>query len=349
MKRLLVLLAAVALVALVGCNSSSNILGGGGTDPNTAQVLQVAQTDETADPVASGVLDENETIQAAPQIGSASSLSISMLIDSTLNVCWFRRLTHTVPTWSATGDTSNKLVTFTRRNNGLFLAELCNNHGHGRDRGGRDTLLYHKPYQVTWTRQALYQKLAVVSPDSGEDDGSEITRWVLKAVSLAHIDQNADSPFIASPRIVSVTISGDTSGVPASVTFTDPTVLFDPHTLPAFAPNDSVQVTVVTDNPTAEMAFIHFDFGMMNAGGRHMALAWRRPLTFNGTAFVGSFKVRPGFAEGHFRGRRVRQAVWVDVLNKSTIYDTTAPYAADGWGLPYRFRAPRTGSTLAMQ
>ena len=129
------------------------------------------------------------------------------------------------------------------------------------------------------------------------------------------------------------------------MTFTDPAALIDIATLPRFDDGDSVTVKVYTSDPANEAAFIHFD--QSNSMGPK---AWRRPLAFNGSdAFVGTFRVRPGHGGGHFRGRRVRQAVWVDVLNRDTLRDTDAPYAADGWGLPYRLRGPGgPGHTASM-
>src|SRR5205823_14998443 len=140
---------------------------------------------------------------------------------------------NTSRTLTASGDSANMTMVLTRTNDGTFVGRLCAYRGH--TFGGGDSVLYRKGFRTTCTRSAVLQSVPDVEPDSGEEG----THWVLKQVSLAYSRQ--DSPLVASPRISKITISGtDTSGAPASVAFTDPSALFDPHGLPVFASGTQV-------------------------------------------------------------------------------------------------------------
>ncbi|MBI5838365.1 MAG: hypothetical protein HZB25_14090 [Candidatus Eisenbacteria bacterium] len=340
MKRLtLLLLAILAMAALAGCNSSSSV-NPGATDANKFEVAAVVSADESADPDLAGIsLDDEPMEELGPGMGSGFAGALAIVPDS-VRICWYRHLSHTTKDVSATGDTTLMTVTVSRMNDGVLRGQVCERGGKGRGRGdGRDTVLYTKNYSVTWTRSAELAKVAVAS-----EENEEHSRWKLLRTTLAHTTQTA--PSVPTPQILSVTVIGrDSLGAPDSVVFTDPGAMFDPRTLPLFGPGDNVVVKVVTDSPADRMVFMHFDMASSDRG-RCQRLGL--PFIAAQNAFVGVFKVaRPHHGNG--RGMapasedakvRPRSAVWVDVISKATIRDTEAPYAATGWGVPYRLRRP---------
>lgn len=345
MKRMnLALMALAASLALAGCNSSNSLLGGGGDGGDKAvnqartEASTLIATDESADPNAYGLYDESESemspsLSDRPWFQSASKDSA--------RPCWFRRLSRTVRTVTAVGNTLQQTVTLSRSNSGVFIVKMCVGSGGGHQSSGDgDSVLFRKGFKTTWTRMAQLEK--VPGDPSGDGHGNtreteEGSHWRLKLVSLASSVQ--DSPSVSSPRILKVTVSGeDSSGAPLSREFTDPTVLFDPSTLPRFAKDSPVTVSVQTDDAASEVCFIHFD--QANGGRGH---GGRRPLAYNSAtqSFEGVFDVKGGSGEGHFRGMRVRQGIWIDVLTKATFTSATEPYASAGWGIPYHLDGPR--------
>lgn len=356
MKRLnLTLLALAVSLALAGCNSSNSLLGGGNNNGGDAlnqaktQVATLVAADESADPNAYGLYDDAEQEMVPSLTGHAWFQSASK---DSARPCWFRHLSRTSRTVTAVGDTLVQTVTLTRSNSGEFVVGLCGG-GHGgghKGPGEGDSVLFRKGFKTTWTRVAQLEKVPAdtsgheqgdhrVGEHGNTGDNEEGSHWRLKLVSLASSVQ--DSPSVSSPRIVKVTVSGqDSSGAPVSRDFTDPTELFDPSLLPRFAKDSPVMVSVQTDDAASQVCFIHFDQdnGFRGHGGR-------RPLAYNpaNNAFEGTFDVKGGSGEGHFRGKRVRQGIWVDVLTKTSISSPDAPYAAAGWGIPYRLDGPGHG------
>lgn len=330
MKRAaLFLLPVLALAAFAGCNTVSSVTTPGGNNSNTTvpQALQaVIAADETNDPVASGAYGGStgqDELGAAEASSVTPSYAASLVLPDSTRLNWWRKINSFDYTLGKGGDSDSVSVSVSRTLSGVLNGKLVHRHGKP------DTLLFSKPFGVTWSRSAIYRKLPV-SDGRDEDD----SKWMVTALSLAHAVQTAPTG-VTLPAIQSVTVSGhDSSGAAVSVTFTDPTRLYAPGSLPNFPVGDSVQVKVVTDGDgTGQLAFIHFDFE--NSG---KCQTWRRPLAYNVAdgGFVGSFKVREGYGGRHPHGIRARSAVWVDVLSKATLFDTTAPYAGDAWGVPYR-------------
>jgi hypothetical protein len=325
MRRLtLILLIATMVAALAGCNSSTKPAG---TDLNKVQVSDLVSADESADPNLAGMNLADETDLSAADV--QGMFGVLAAIPDTVKVCWFRHLSQTDKTVEVTGDSTLETATLTRTNVGALRGTDCTPH---RGAHADTTPLFDKAYTVTWTRMAQFTKMPATS-DAFEDGG----HWKLVRTSLAHSTQS--SPAVATPVIQSVTISGrDTLGLPISVVFTDPTAMFDPATLPWFAPGDTVNLKILTDNPANQLAFIHFDMASSDRGR-----CQRMPIRYVAAdnAFEAVFPVmRPQHGGGHANGRRVRTAVWVDVMTKTTIRDTTEPYAATGWGIPYRLPRP---------
>jgi hypothetical protein len=331
-RTALLLTLLLGLAALAGCNSSSTLSPGVTTLAGDAAVVGVVRLDESADPAAAGVIGgdtaPDEWVDSEP--GRAAGFAgVAEILPDTSRILWWRKVTSYETNITRSGTADSVLVSALRTNTGLFKGRL---HLKGR----RDTLVYEKPYAMNWTRTAVFVKGVA-------DSGEEGTRWVLRSISLA---SGVQVPVIATtPVIRSVVVSGNVGGTPTSVTFDDPGKLYDAASLPRFDIGDSVSVRVFTDGTDAgQLAYIHFD-----RNGDDRGRAWRRPLAFNSAtgAFEGSFRVREGFGKGHKKQLRPRSAVWVDVLSRDTIYDTTAPYAATCWGLPYRL-VRRGGHDLAM-
>jgi len=332
MKRLLLMfLAALAVLAFAGCNTTSSVTTPGNNNGNTstvpASLSPVLANDETADPAGAGVYGGSDGLG---EIGSSDEAVITgafapgLAIPDSIRLVWWRKINSFNYTLTRSGDTDSVAVSVSRTLNGVFNARYVHR------KNKPDTLLYSKPFGVTWNRSAVFKKLPFSLSSSGEDG----TMWQLVLVSLAHAVQISPTG-VTLPAIQSVTLTGhDSSGAPLSVTFNDPTQLYDPRTLPMIPVGDSVSVKVVTDgNDSNQLAFIHFDWD-----GAALSTCWRRPLAYNSTdgAFEGSFKVREGFGGRHPGHLRARSAVWVDVITKATLDDTTAPYAGDAWGVPYR-------------
>jgi hypothetical protein len=323
MKRtalLLTLLLAVA--ATSGCNSTSN--PSGGTDLNKGLVADLVGLDESADPNLAGMnlTDEPEAADS-PGRGFASLLAA---IPDSVRVCWYRHLSNTSKSVEVTGDSTLMTATLVRTNVGALKGLDCSPRPWRG--GGHDTTLFDKAYTVSWTRMAQFTKTAAASEDNEED-----SRWKLVSTSLAHTTLIAPADAVP-PQITAVTLSGrDTLGAPMSVSFTDPTLLFNPATLPLFAEGDTVRIKVFTDAPANQVAFIHFDMASSDRGR-----CQRRPLLYVPAdgAFEGVFRIAKGHGQFHHNGRRVRSAVWVDVMTRATLRDDTAPYSATGWGVPYR-------------
>ncbi|HVP38084.1 MAG TPA: hypothetical protein VMS93_02755 [Candidatus Saccharimonadales bacterium] len=336
MKRLtLVLLAAVALIALGGCGSS-NLSSPSSSNPNVgdATLTSILPLDQSDDPLASGMLGgtdsgPDETVDGAPGLLPGSAMLQDVLPDSS-RILWWRKVTSFTTNFSKSGTPDSVFVVAQRTNTGQFLGLVHLAHPR------RDSLLYRKDYQMSWTRSAIYTKQPVPTANCEEN-----THWLLKSLTLA----DGVTPGVSSPAISRVVVSGNGQSGPTSVTFDDPTKMYQPGSLPLFQIGDSILVQVFTDGSDAnQRAFIHFDIAASDKGR-----TWRRPMAYNPAtgAFEGSFVVREGWGKNHFGMVRPRSAVWVDVLSKATIYDTTAPYAANCWGVPYRlFRHQGDGLAL---
>lgn len=315
LRRILLLLVSGGAAALLaGCTSSTN--PGTNTNSNMDAALQgVVAADETADPNASGVMDADEITD--DPAGAPVLVGPLAAVPDTARVIWWRTLTSTNFAINGSGTADSEYVTAQRNNTGLF-------HGRLRRHAQADSVLYDKPYGVSWSRAAIYKKVAGLT-------GEEGTHWMLNSLTLSRETQT--SPTGQAPAITSVEVTDINTG--GTATFTDPGQMYEPGSLPQFGIGDSVRVKVVTDgNFDSRLAFIHFDINASDRGR-----TWRRPLTYVGTdgAFEGSFKVREGYGRRHFRLLRARSAVWVDVLTRASIYDTDPGfYGVAGWGLPYR-------------
>ena len=327
-RTLLLTFTALASFALFGCNSTSNT-GGNNNGGVPAELQAVINNDDAGNPAAAGVYGGTDGqdelgLDAAALSGPGSSSPIP----DTLKFRWFRKPTSFSDNHSRSGTADSVFVVSHREVTGLLngILKVRHNQGHSAQ---ADSVLYQKPFGVSWNRSAIYKKMTLPTAD-GEDG----TLWVLKSLTLAKATQT--SPNLPTPQIVSVTVSGqDSSGAPLSVTFTDPDQMYDPLSLPKFPLGDSISVKVVTDGTDAsQVAFIHFD----NNASDH-SQCWRRPLAFNSAdnAFEGAFKVREGWGGRHHNNLRARSAVWVDIMTRPTLYDTDPGiYAASAWGVPYR-------------
>ena len=323
MKRIPILLsAALAACALAGCNSSGSL---GSTDPNKAVPAELQSpilNDESGNPDAAGMFAADEAGLDAVELLPAGNSKAEDALPDSVRLRWHRERTSFIDNWSRSGTADSVYVISERTVQGNLIGKLKQAHH-------PDSTVYIKPFGVKWSRTAIFKKIGVPTPD-----GEEGTLWVLQSLTLSHSTQTI--PNLPTPNILSVTVSGrDSTGAPVSVTFTDPTAMYDPRSLPLFQLGDSIQVKVQTDgNAASQRAFFHFDMD----GSDHNR-CFRRPLAYNSEdgSFEGAFKVREGFG-GHHRGNlRPRSAVWVDVLTQPTLYDTDPNiYAATGWGVPYR-------------
>ncbi len=320
MKRFaLPILALTCAAAFAGCNSSGLTGSTTGDNPSFNEVAALAQMDASGDPVLAGMVGlDNDAVFDAPVFGDASSQSI---LPDALRFGWYRKLTHTQKNINRSGSPDSVYVVMDRDNDGEFIGKVRR---HGKD--SKDSTLYSKDFSSHWSRAAIFKKVA---SDSGEDH----SRWMPVALGIATCTQTA--PNVPTPTITRVVISGqDILGTQVSATYDDPSRLYDPAAVPAFAPGTEVAVQVFTDGGfDSRRVFLHADLDANDRGRCE-----RRPMNYNSTsgAFESHFVVRTGFGKDHKGGKKPRGAVWVDVLNKATLYDTDAAYSSTGWGIPYR-------------
>ncbi len=133
----------------------------------------------------------------------------------------------------------------------------------------------------------------------------------------------------ATVKIVSVNLNS-TNGV--DTTFTDVSTLVMKDAIKAFAPQDTVTVTVTTEN-LDDVVLLHYPAW---SSGNHQRHHRRIELTNNGDyTYTGTWVTR-GMVWRHGQMRNPPRYITVDVLSNGTIYDDTLAYDSIAWGFVYR-------------
>ena len=172
---------------------------------------------------------------------------------------------------------------------------------------------YEKDFTDTAVRYATFAKLGL---DSAPRRG-----WRLTGISGTESLSSTATVDILSVQFES------TSGV--DTTYTDVATLADRDGILMFAPDDTVTVTVTTNNVDDVVLLHQPGYRMVHAGRNHI----RRELTPNGDGtYTGTFVVH-GLIYANGQLRNPRRHVTIDVLSNGTVYDDTEPYDSNAWGI----------------
>ena len=150
-----------------------------------------------------------------------------------------------------------------------------------------------------------------------------------RIISLSGTEIVSDGATGATVKIVSVNLNS-TSGV--DTTFTDVSTLVLKDAIKAFATQDTVTVTVTTEN-IDDVVLLHYPAWASGHQQRHHR---RVELVNNGDGTYTGTWVTRGMVWRHGQLRNPPRYITVDVLSHGTIYDDTLPYDSIAWGFVYR-------------
>jgi len=152
------------------------------------------------------------------------------------------------------------------------------------------------------------------------------TGWHIRKLSPLKIETQDPAYHLAVTRVYAVgRLSGDTF----ELTTTD--TLLTKEQLPRFLPNDTVLVSVsVTSDGDSCWAFLHH-------GRPGHPRVWRRPYFKTGTF---TFERVWVLGDETYDSPEVRPSIH-DAIGWGTLWtDTTSPYVASAWGIPYIVKHP---------
>jgi hypothetical protein len=177
---------------------------------------------------------------------------------------------------------------------------------------------YSKDFTDTMLKYATFERRGLTS---GHRRG-----WRLVSVSGTEIVSDT-TPSVVD--IVSINLSS-TGGV--DTTFTDVNTLVDREMIQAFAPLDTVTITVTTTN-TDDVVLLHYPAWASGHSNRRFV---RRKLTNNGDGtYTGTWITRGQVWRNGYRMNPPRY-ITVDVLSNGTVYTDDEPYDSVAWGFVYR-------------
>lgn len=168
---------------------------------------------------------------------------------------------------------------------------------------GPDTVI-SKPFDDHGTRYLVFVK---------RGDPNHFRGWVLDKLSMMELHPDSYTVRIDSVRIRSNSVD---------TVVADPTLLWDREDVLTFAPGETVEVALYTNNPLEILAYLHFKDGL----GRHR----RSPRFF--------YRPSDGALVGHWRTPLVPgvHRAAADILHWGTLYVTDNPYDSESWLFTYR-------------
>jgi len=184
-----------------------------------------------------------------------------------------------------------------------------------------DYHIYSKDMYNSITRKAIFERMGMGYPNRG---------WRMSAVSMAEgvsRDPNPHTVTISRFRMVRVTGGGQETVVLDTQNPLE--TIVDRESLITFSRGDSAKVFVTLSNADSALGLLHYRLHRLWA--HH-----RRPLHDDGIypdevagdgIYSGIFDV--GLLPGVYHS-------CVDMIDHDTVYDDSAPYDADVWGIPYR-------------
>ena len=202
--------------------------------------------------------------------------------------------------------------------------------------------------EVTWTAD-IHGTFVVVAKDSAHTAYSKVfTNNAIRFATFEKRGLNTDprrgwrlvgisgTESVSDPHSVQIVSVNLTSTGGVDTTFTNVSELMNRENIIAFAPLDTVTVTVTTTNIDDVVLLHHPAWQALHVNRNHV----RRMLTNNGDGtYTGTWIVQGqvwmnGYTYNHARKRHFT----IDVLSNGTLYDDTEPYDNMSWSTIYAVR-----------